>query len=374
MGFWHTGYMEFHEPTGEMSEVPSPPPPVFTCAQCGVEFSTDSDLRFHAFEGHAIRRPVLVFRGRECGRTRLIVTTPSVPSDWVFRSAEAVTVNDVALSADEASVFLSEQRRGVCDVVLTNAGVKQTFQFEFALSEEEDLHGVDRALDHLIAGGELGLRSIDDFIMRSRGYPTATRYMSGLANYLYGVLAREGAGESDRARRPGQAGYEGKYDQAVAILGGFDRHPAEAICGLVAFHYNQFPLAATKTRSRRVAEVSLRFRAILERDTWTTEDLSLAPHSSLDFALSDSVIEQVLHWSAVPLNGSAGQQVSEMVADLTLQRPADALKLGLTAAEHFLAVGDLSSAQRYADALRHGRVGESWYTDFRTRAQGATSR
>jgi hypothetical protein len=193
-----------------------------------------------------------------------------------------------------------------------------------------------------------------------------------LANYLYGVLAREGAAEPGLADGSASVSYQGKYDRAVGILGAFDRPPAEAICGIVAFHYNQFDRAMTKTKSRRVAEVSLRFQAMLKGAPWLDGDLSSSPHSSLDFALSDSLIEQVLKWSALPLDGSASDQVIELTAALHSQRPYDALKLHMVAAEHLRAAGDLTSAAQHAEQLRHLRSTEGWYADFRSRVQGAS--
>ena len=289
-----------------------------------------------------------------------------------MRNAQSVRVNGRPCSPGDAAVFLSAQRSGVSDVVLINGDVRQTFQFEFSLADEDDLQGVDAALAHLIEGTELSVRTIDDLIMRSKSYPTASRYLSGLANYLYGVLAREGAGESGLTGDSAGSGYQGKYERAVGILGAFDRPPAEAICGIVAFHHNQFERAMRKTRSGRVAEVSLRFQGILTATQWLRGDLSRSPRSSLDFALSDSVIEQVLEWSALPLDGSAGGgQVAELVASLQAQRNYDALKLNLVAAEHFLAAGDVRSAVGCADALRHSALAENWYSNFRKRVQGA---
>jgi hypothetical protein len=374
MGFWHTGYMEFHEPSGEGGfRLAEAAPLTYPCPKCGLEFFSERDLRVHAFAGHATPRPTLVFMGRECGRSRLTVTRETSPADWVMRNAQSVRVNGRPSSPGNAAVFLSAQRSNVSDVVLINSDVRQAFQFEFSLADEDDLQGVDAALAHLIEGTELSVRTIDDFIMRSKSYPTASRYLSGLANYLYGVLAREGAAESGLTGGSAGSGYQGKYDRAVGILGAFDRPPAEAICGIVAFHHNQFELAMRKTRSGRVAEVSLRFQGILTSTPWLRGDLSRSPRSSLDFALSDSVIEQVLEWSALPLDGSAGTQVAELVASLQVQRNYDALKLNLVAAEHFLAAGDLRSAVRYADALRHSTPAENWYSDFRKRVQGASA-
>ena len=177
MGFWHTGYMEFHETTGGFSDFWIPPPEVFPCGTCGVTFRSDSDLRVHLFQGHSIRRPILVFGGRECGRSRLTITSATTPSDWAVSDADEVAVNGSAASAAGLPELLSCQREGVVDVVLSNDQLVQDFQFEFALSEEEDLAGVDAALSRLIDSAELSLRSVDDFIMRSKYYPTAGRYL-----------------------------------------------------------------------------------------------------------------------------------------------------------------------------------------------------
>jgi hypothetical protein len=372
MGFWHTGYFEFHEPTEEGSGAPRQPrPPSFPCPICGVEFSSEADLRIHTFEGHPTERPVLVLNGRECGQGRLTITYETAASDWVIRNAGAVWINGHPMSVWEAVDFVSAQRHGVVDVTLGNGNVQLDFHFEFALADADDLEGVDAALQHLVGGAELSPRTIDDFIMRSKRYPTGWRYYSGLADYLYGVFAREKDAESVAGADRAGARYEERYNGAVEILGTFDRPPAEAICGIVAFHYNQFERAMTKTRSQRVAEVSMRFQAMLRGENWQRGNLALSPHTSLDFALSDSVIEQVLEWSALPLDGTAAaRDVTTMVANIGMQRPSDALKLHLIAAEHYLAAGSLPSAAQHAEQLRHGRTTEGWYSDFQHRLQG----
>lgn len=370
MGFWHTGYMEFHEPTGGegWARPAKPTPPAYPCRRCGLIFSSEQDLHVHAFGGHSIRRPILVLMGRECGRSRLTVTTPTSPANWVTRNAQRAAVNGRRVAPEEIAPLLSAQRSGVFDVELANDSIVQEFQFEFNLAEEDDLWGVDAALEHLIEGHELDLRAIDKFIMQGKRHLSASRYMAGLADYLYGVLRREGIDPAI----PVNASYEAKYDQAVGVLGAFDRPAAEAICGLVGFHYNQFDRAMIKTRSERVAAVSLRLQAMLARKPWIPDDLSSAPHTSLDIALSDSVIDRVLQWCAIPLDGSAKGRAADIVAALPEQRPNDALKLRLIVAEHFLAAGDLDAALRQAEELRHHQKTEHWYANFRSRVEGAT--
>jgi hypothetical protein len=111
---------------------------------------------------------------------------------------------------------------------------------------------------------------------------------------------------------------------------------------------------------------------MLQGTHWLDGDLSSSSHSSLDFALSDSLIEQVLEWSSLPLDGGAGGQVAGLEAALQSQRPYDALKLHIVAAEHYLAAGDLTPAARHAEWLRHSRSTEAWYANFRSRIQGAS--
>jgi hypothetical protein len=129
-------------------------------------------------------QPMLVFRGRECGRSRLAISKETSASDWVFRNAKAISVNGREFSADTAVTYLSEQRSGVHDVTLVNGEARQEFQFAFALADEEDLQSVDVALRQLVDSGELSHSSIDHFIMRGKHLPTARSYLSGLANYL----------------------------------------------------------------------------------------------------------------------------------------------------------------------------------------------
>ena len=366
MGFWHTGYMDFHEPTADDDGPFARTPATFTCRTCDAHFATHRDLNVHLFEGHATARPLLILRGRECGRSRLTITTETSPSDWAIRSSDRVTVNNARVAIDAAIQLLSAQRRGVIDIGLHNSGVEQ--KFEFALADNDDLEGVDSALQHFIEGGELSRRSIDDFIMRSHHFATAATYRGGIASYLYGVLARERESEAGSINA-GSGAYEAKYDQAVASLGAFDRPPAEAICGIVAFHYNQFRRAMTKTRSRRVAEVALRFESMLNGTSWDTSDLTVSPDTSLDHMLSDSVIEQVVTWSAIPLDGSA-TEATELISSIHSQRSSDAFKLHLIAAEHLRAAGDIDAARHEADQIRHTRAAERWYKNFRLRTQG----
>lgn len=370
MGFWHTGYMEFHEPTG-MGEgwAPEPKAPEFPCPDCGLVFATERDQRAHRFDGHSTRRPMLVFRGRECGRTRLMVTTPSVPSDWHAADIASISLNGRPSTVEDTADYLSETKFGVQTVTVVNGPLERTFEFDFCLAEAEDLNLVDQALEKLIAGRELSRSTIDNFIMRAGRGTTARRYREGLANYLYGVLAREGNADQAPTDASGEQLYEQRYNRAVHELGAFDRPAAEAICGLVALHYNQFDLAIRKTNSHRVSDVAARFSSMMAGSQFVTSSLLDRTHGSFDQALSDSVTEELMNVSAMALDGTERAPLGPVLAEISDLRPADQFKVRLIASEALLAGGDLDGAQRHSEALRNYRDTDAWYAGFRARMQ-----
>lgn len=370
MGFWHTGYLEFAEPH-EPGPFPDQAPPTYDCTECPAVFASEADLHVHRFSGHASRRPFLVFRGREAGRTRLTITEPTTVDEWSIHHADEVRLNNRPTTVKAAVAQLAKHELGVVDVELRQGTTLEEYQFEFALAAESDLVGVDAALERFIESGECSLATIDAFIERGKPFRSAKRYLDGLANYLYGVLAREKQ-DSLVAGREREPAYQGKYDTAVRMLGAFDRPAAEAICGMIAFHYNHFDLAMSKTNSPRVAEVALRLNATLAGRSWRTADLRMTDHPVLDRVLSDSVIEQIVTWSALPLDGSATSDFDEIAASWDSHRSYDALKLRLVSAEHLLAVGEVAAATRVADALRQSRTTDLWYSGFRRRTAKGT--
>jgi hypothetical protein len=362
LGFWHTGYIEFHEPD-QPPVVKTPPRPSFLCNTCDAAFFSGRDLDVHEFSGHVRDRPTLVLEGREVGRTRLYVTHKTLATDWAFQSVDWVSLNGELFAPDNAAIALASKTVGFADVVAINGDVRQEFQFEFALAGASDLDGVDEALNSLIREKVWGRDSIDTFIMRGKQYASASRYLDGIANYLYGVMAREEF--ADLGGDPEK--YESRYDSAVKILGRFDRAPAEAICGLVAFHYNQFDRAMVKTKSARVSDISRRIELLLDGKIANRSGYEDSYHSELDAALSDSTVERMLQLCAMPLDGSAGEIAADSTSDLKRERPYDQLKLRVVLAEHYLAAGQLSDARKHADELRHSPTTENWYSKFGNR-------
>lgn len=373
MGFWHTGYMEFHEPTSERSgERTSPPPPEFPCTECGRVFKSPDDLAVHLFDGHMTSRPLLLLRGRECGRSRLTVITKTQPEDWEFAHASRVLVNGKSFSPGRARKALASANRGVLEVRLEGDRVDQVFEFAFSVADTDDLERVDAQLRAFVRQRALSIATIERFLEDTASFSSADQYRFGLANYFYGVLARERSPESGlvddhRAERA----YVGRFQEAAQSLSQFEQPGAEAVCGLIAFHFNQFDIALRKTQSARLARISRRMQAILDGKLGDGDREAIGGVMGLDYALSDMETERMLGWCALPLDGSCRGPVSDAEAALPALEPGDQVKVRIIAAEHHLAAGDPEAGLSHAVTLSHSRLAEGWYERYEQRANEA---
>lgn len=371
MGFWHTGYMEFHEPTEGWSDIPFVPiPPEFPCEQCNAIFLTPELLNVHRFEGHASNRARLFLHKRECGRSRTSIVSPTVASDWVFENAISITVNGRPVDEFTAKQILSSSK-GVVKVGLQGEHIVHNFEFAFEMADEADLDAVESAFSELILNRELSSFAIQKFMKRCRSLDASSRYFNGLASYLYGVLAREHSPESSLWQdSKGMTTYRSRFDDAVSQLSLIDRAHAKTVCGLVAFHYNHFDIAMRKTQSPRISQVAGRLSSMMSASETgdTCALLGFFDSSSLERALCDDVTERLLRWCAIPLDGSAHDSIEEIERAIPAAEPLDQLKMHLIAGEHYLVCGQADQALQHADDLRHTPAASAWHRFVRQRA------
>ena len=180
--------------------------------------------------------------------------------DWSVFGAQSMSVNGDTVAPSEAGATLSVFTSGVASVLLRGEVSEELFDIRFAIADPDDLIGVDLRLKEMVVRQELSLGAIERFLSSTKEFGTAWHYKAGIANYLYGVLARERSPESGLR----QSQYREKYDEAVGMLSGYDRAAAEAICAVVAFHFNQCPLAVRRTRSPEVSFVSRSLHSLLQ--------------------------------------------------------------------------------------------------------------
>jgi hypothetical protein len=292
MGFWHTGYAEFHESTGLDGYVYSSPPPVrYECEYCSQHFAELEALRRHRFERHPLRQPALLLRGRAVGALPLLMLTPLRPEDVVVEDATRCTLNGRAIASAELGAHLASLTREFIEVELLNDGAFTRCALDFRIAQDDHLVGVEAAFLRLARDRVLSIDAVARFIEDCRSFGTAMPYCDGICHYFYGVMAREKA--QDSGLHPSQ--YAERYLRASEALSGFDRPISRSLRALVAFHFNQFDeaeLLAPEGALRRAARV---FADLLQGHSWHFEtDSSVTPGSAVDELLTDQDTLQIL--------------------------------------------------------------------------------
>jgi hypothetical protein len=241
MGFWHTGYAEFHESSGLDGFVYSPPPPVrYHCEHCSANFDELEDLRRHRFESHPLRQPALWLRGRAVGALPITVLSALRPGDVVMEDTTRCLLNGQTVAMAELGSRLARMSREFVELELTNTGTVTSCKLDFRIADEGHLVRVEEAFLRMARDRVLTIDSLSRFIQDCRTFEDAMPYCDGICHYLYGVMAKEKS--ADSGLRQGQ--YVERFVRASDELAGYDRTLARSIRALVAFQFNQFDEAS----------------------------------------------------------------------------------------------------------------------------------
>lgn len=353
MGFWHTGYGEFHEPAG-LDPKFKPQPKRFPCAKCGKLYSSSDELLSHRFEAHPLRRPTMFVRGRELGTNRVRITQPLSAADVRIAPCARVSLNDIKIPILRLSHELANISSDVFRIVLSKDGIDADFELDFCIASKEDLEGVEDQFKRIARGYRLDTHVIEEFISGASEFATAVSYYGGICAYLYGVLAKE---KKEGSTLPYDA-YEGKFSKAAEELAAYDRPLAQTIGSLIGFHFNHFQDSACLSPESRAGRVSARY------SDWLKSPGSLDQHvtdtDELEGLVTDWETEQILRWASRPLNGLSGEAAA---IENLLQRASaeyDRAKLHILLGELYAQSGDVNKALRHAKALRNVSGFQEW--------------
>jgi len=292
MGFWHTGYAEFHELSGLGGYVYTPPPPVrYACEHCSQSFSELEVLRRHRFEAHPVRQPVLLLRGKPVGALPQVLLAPLCPADVLVEDATNCLLNGQPLPLLSLGHQLASMRHEFADVELRNKGAIMRCQLDFRVADEAHLAGVEAAFLRLARDRVLDIEAVSRFITDCRAHPSAMPYCNGITNYLYGVMAKECSADSGLMHED----YIQKFLQSSEELSGFDRPLARSVRSLVAFQFNQFDDAQYLAPKGALRHAAGAFAGLLQGLSWHHDEASAtSPGSSVEDLLTDQVTIQIL--------------------------------------------------------------------------------
>ncbi len=293
MGFWHTGYIEFHETTG-IEDWCRPVPPTHRCMHCGEEFDTADDLRQHRFQAHPIKRPLLFIRGMEIGSTPVTITRSLAPQDVGTGACTSAIVNGVHMPVDHLAATLASIEQDTVRIVLEGEGANASFEIRIEIASDDDMEGVEQAFFRVAHHRRLDVRAIEQFIDGASPYKTAAAYCDGICEYLYGVLAKERSPTSSLRYEA----YREKFTRALDKLRTFDRPLANRVGGLVEFHFNHFPEAASLSPGARVGRAANAFATRLSGSS-LPESVGQFDGSDeqLEYLLTDWDTEQLIRWA-----------------------------------------------------------------------------
>ena len=356
MGFWQTGYWEFHEPTGidfviEKREITYP------CRHCARIFKTMDDLQRHRFEDHAYSRPVLFLRGTEVGASAFAIRRRLAASEVKFDHVRSAVVNGRSVAPKELPKRLAEVLNDRVMLEFANEGASARFELVFDVASEAHLKGVESAFLRLAHGRTLSLQAIEGFIGDCAPFRTAAGYLDGICHYLYGVMAKERAPDSGL---PFDA-YRKRYSRAADELKGFDRPLASMVQALVAFHFNHFDDAQQLAPEGRLRHAAVSFAGVLEGWPWHHAHESEGEQSTaLEDLLTDHETFGILRWAALGVH-ELKSRYAEIAARLDRDIPGfDRLKLQIMLAEALAAKGDRSGARAVARELIGNTQTTAW--------------
>lgn len=347
MGFWHTGYIEFHQPTGLDMDY-RPTKTVYRCHHCDAQFDDMEALRGHRFEAHPYSRPVFFVRGIELGTTTFRVTRDAAAADFAVDRSTTAIINGKSVRVSDVPKLLAKVKNDKVKIELGNDGAHAVFELAFRIAAVEDLEGVEAAFLKLAKKGILTIASVEGFIDDCKPFTTADAYYDGICHYLYGVLAKERSPDSALPYEE----YRTRFNRAADELLDYDRPIARIIRALVAFHFNHFADVVATAPAGRLRVASARFAALLDGKQWgAVSQPSVSRRSAMEDLLTDHETLRILRWTNSPLT-DLGLESSDISALAKRDIPEfDRLKLRMLLAEASAAAGDMDTAKKTARML-----------------------
>ena len=236
MGFWHTGYIDFHEPTGLPEFAYTPSQRRFVCEFCEDSFDNLEKCRQHQFESHRIYQPTLYLYGKSNGWMQAVLLTPLCKEDVAITNTDYCTVDGQRMSVERLVSFLTEQSNRFVTLELHNHGATSRFELDFQIACTADLAGVERAFIDIVNFKSLSPSEVSAFNSTCRSFSSALRYCDGIAQFLYGMLAKESHPDCNL----GYSEYVERFNRASEALKVVNRPLSLSIRAVIAFHLNQF--------------------------------------------------------------------------------------------------------------------------------------
>lgn len=301
MGFWHPDYGDKKSTDLEGRYSNQSPKPI-QCDKCQAIFKTEEELKHHIFVEHPNPIPELRFRSKVV-TDRLTIFDSVGESDFELFQADALQYNGKEIDISTLIDLIHERPNDLLSVYVSNKASTHEIIIQTTIAKPEDLEGIEDVLINIIEEKALDPRVVSEFIESTRQFGSALTYSTGISEYLWGVLEKEGAvGISSNSA------FTKKFNSALDRVAPYatSRKVATTISSLIHFNFNQFWKGYIDGYGQKIGQLSRMFAEQLstpEPIAFPLESLTnhmdqdLSDHETsrlLEILGSDATSEQVL--------------------------------------------------------------------------------
>jgi hypothetical protein len=222
---------------------------------------TEAELGRHRFESHPRTRPVLSLRGRVLlpAPGTNVISAPLTAVEIAVRGARQIWVDEQLSNEAALKHRLCAPAGRVIRISLEDAGLKSLYRIRFEIADASDIKAVDELFFELVENTPITVPRVQDLVNLARPHRTAGRYVDGLAQYLFGIMAKQQSGGTHIPMDE----YRERYNAALSVLADFRTPVAATIVGLVNFAGNVFDGAASVTHATKLHVAMQYFYATL---------------------------------------------------------------------------------------------------------------
>ena len=256
--------------------------PSHFCPKCRAEFSREVDLGDHLTTEHPTLQPHVLAAGAR------------MPANWIIRQPVDTSTLKImnatemwlginggplrSISFEVVEQVLDRTRDGVLELHLRNGGSSRRYDIRILVPEEEELLLIEEEFTSRLARTDVTISDVRHFDEALSVGAGAREYASALGDYVYGVLAKEGAGQTTLPF----AAFPERLKRSLGIVGDFDRPLAEAVASCIRFNLNDFRSAWRPCgvgildrafwifRQRALGTMPVRLKGSLRQNGWDT--------------------------------------------------------------------------------------------------------
>ena len=281
MGFWHPDYGDKTVTDLEGLYSNQSPKPI-QCHQCQTIFNSEEELKLHVFVEHPNPMPELKFRGKTVPDRLKIYDSPG-DSDLELSQVDTIQHEGKEIDISALVDLIHERPNDLLSVYISNLASTQEITIQTMIADPDDLEGVEDVFINIVKEETLDPKVVSEFIEATRQFDSAITYSTGISEYLWGVLEKEGA-----------VGISSDLSFIKKFNGALDRVTpyaetmkiAATISSLIHFNFNQFWKGYIDGHGQKVGQLSRMFAEQLS----TVAPIAIPKETltnNLDCALSD---------------------------------------------------------------------------------------